>query len=346
MVRRGLHIIFLFAALILGACDKIYVHEFPGEDPVDPTIVNVTLHIHACEDYKFRDDVKEPVYTENWFYEPDRTARFIIEVNVDENFSQELVYREVFVTTEKKMKEEIVRTLPLHALNYKVSVWQDLTDPDNPESDVWYRTDPLNAVKIQESSIYVGGHDTKQVSSFTEGFNLHEYADKWNVELDIPFQLIRPQSKYIIVSTDVAKFVKSYNANYSTQGEMTAEEIFEQCTMKVSYNGFLPNGYNVKTGLLNDSQGGYGYNFAVTLINDNQAIVAYDYVLTVPDTAVNLALNLYDSNGVLVNTVSTLNVPISRNKITVIRGEYLTREYGGGVGIDPGFDGEFNIIIP
>ena len=117
--------------------------------------------------------------------------------------------------------------------------------------------------------------------------------------------------------------------------------------MRVVYNGYLPTGYNVSTGLLNDSQGGYGYDFKVKTIGNEAAIVAFDYVLTGPTpTSVNVGLVLYGEDGAVLNTVSSINVPLTRNKITVVKGEYLTREYGGGVGIDSDFDGEFNIIIP
>lgn len=39
-------------------------------------------------------------------------------------------------------------------------------------------------------------------------------------------------------------------------------------------------------------------------------------------------------------------MPIVRGKLTTVRDEFLTRDYAPGIGIDPGFDGEIDIVIP
>ena len=54
----------------------------------------------------------------------------------------------------------------------------------------------------------------------------------------------------------------------------------------------------------------------------------------------------YNEDGVEVNRVSGVKVPILRNKITTVRDEFLTREFAPGVDVDPSFEGEINIVIP
>ena len=39
----------------------------------------------------------------------------------------------------------------------------------------------------------------------------------------------------------------------------------------------------------------------------------------------------------------SLDVPVWLSTITLVKGNFLTTKASGGVGIDPGFDGEFNI---
>lgn len=55
---------------------------------------------------------------------------------------------------------------------------------------------------------------------------------------------------------------------------------------------------------------------------------------------------IYNEDGVEVNRVSGVKVPILRNKITTVRDEFLTREFAPGVDVDPSFEGEINIVIP
>ena len=40
-----------------------------------------------------------------------------------------------------------------------------------------------------------------------------------------------------------------------------------------------------------------------------------------------------------------IEVPLKRSMLTTVKGSFLMPDTGGGVAIDPGFDGEYNIII-
>ena len=353
MMKARNHILCLMCMLsvmITAGCRGIIVHEYPGQDGgeiVDPTLINLNIRITPCPLFSFSEDAALRVETSDYYPESEHSVRYLLELRVNESFNTDLVYREIITTTEDHLQDVIERSFSLHALHYKVLVWQDLTDSAAPEADYWFHTSPLTAIKVYEKNLYAGGGDSKQVSSAGQEMDLSPYMDDWNINLDIEVPLIRPESKYIIVSSDLQKFTKSYIANYPTKAELTPEQIFEKCKMRVVYNGYLPTGYNVSTGLLNDSQGGYGYDFEVKTIGNEAAIVAFDYVLTGPTpTSVNVGLVLYGEDGAVLNSVSSINVPLTRNKITVVSGEYLTREYGGGVGIDSDFDGEFNIIVP
>ena len=50
-------------------------------------------------------------------------------------------------------------------------------------------------------------------------------------------------------------------------------------------------------------------------------------------------------DGELIGSTSTINVPTMRGRNTIVRGRFLTSQATGGVGIDPGFDGEYNIEL-
>ncbi|WP_353937103.1 DUF6562 domain-containing protein [uncultured Muribaculum sp.] len=54
---------------------------------------------------------------------------------------------------------------------------------------------------------------------------------------------------------------------------------------------------------------------------------------------------MYDPDGALIGRVSPVDVSTKRSRNTVVKGRFLTSKATGGVGINPGFDGEFNIEI-
>ena len=59
-----------------------------------------------------------------------------------------------------------------------------------------------------------------------------------------------------------------------------------------------------------------------------------------------LEMIIYNGDGEEVNRVTGVEVPLKRNKITMVHDEFLTREFAPGIGIDPGFDGEINVVVP
>ena len=64
------------------------------------------------------------------------------------------------------------------------------------------------------------------------------------------------------------------------------------------------------------------------------------------ESAVKVNLTIRDGEGNLLNEIGDIDVPIVRGKLTTIRDEFLTRDYAPGIGINPGFDGEIDIVIP
>ena len=94
-------------------------------------------------------------------------------------------------------------------------------------------------------------------------------------------------------------------------------------------------------------------------INDNGFVSNYFYdaagertvKISAPDLAVfvngtestaSIILALFDEDGREVFTSNPIPVPVKSDRHTIMRGEFLTIETSGGVGIKPGFDGEYN----
>lgn len=340
MMTRVMKYLAKFAAictllLVAAACD---VHQFPGMDALDPTLINTKLRLipsQAMSAY-YPEDTDNSSITSVFGKGADLKARYLLEVYVDESFDHTRVYADTIVVRPEDTDKIIERELELHALHYKVLVWQDLTNGSDPQADLWYSVPQLTAVKVWEASMYVGMEDSKLAQTTNESFDLSQFAGKWNIDTVIDIPLLRPQAKFVLITSDLAKFIATHGP----------EATFEKCHVKISYNGFMPTGYNVNTGLLNDSKGGYSFEGKIAKLNDKEAIIAFDYVLVGPAaTSVDVKIEIFDEAGELLNSTNTVKIPLERNKYTIIRKEFLTKEYGGGVGIDSDFDGEYNIYV-
>lgn len=77
-------------------------------------------------------------------------------------------------------------------------------------------------------------------------------------------------------------------------------------------------------------------------------LLAYDYVLTsdTQEDHVLVDIAIYDrEDGTELNHFQNVDIPLRRNRETVVRGPFLTREVGSGIEIDDNFDGEFVVPI-
>ena len=95
-----------------------------------------------------------------------------------------------------------------------------------------------------------------------------------------------------------------------------------------------------------DSATGMSYEARIDILNDSEARLGFDYVMVNGhESSVAVALEIYDPDGTLIGRVSPVDVSTKRSRNTVVKGRFLTSKATGGVGINPGFDGEFNIEI-
>ena len=118
----------------------------------------------------------------------------------------------------------------------------------------------------------------------------------------------------------------------------------------VAYSGFLPYRYSVPRGVPFDATTGVNFVSSISETStegDGTATLGWDYVMVNgEESSVTMALGLYNDEGQLVGQSSTLNVPIKRGGITVVKDDFLTKTAsGGGIGIDPSFDGDINIYF-
>ena len=84
---------------------------------------------------------------------------------------------------------------------------------------------------------------------------------------------------------------------------------------------------------------GVVFNASLAEVTETSATLAFDYVF------VNGTERIYDDGGELVSESTGIRIPYKRNVVTRIYGDFLTRSYNSGVGIDPDYDGEYDIYL-
>ena len=82
------------------------------------------------------------------------------------------------------------------------------------------------------------------------------------------------------------------------------------------------------------------------MLDEHNARLGFDYVMVNGrESSVMVAVGLFDENGVRLSMTNPIEVPLKRSMLTTVKGSFLMQDTGGGVAINPDFDGEYNIII-
>lgn len=115
----------------------------------------------------------------------------------------------------------------------------------------------------------------------------------------------------------------------------------------IKYPAYMPSTYNIITDRPTDSSMGQWFEGKIEMLDDGNAELGFDYVfVNGSEASVQLAMEIYPLNGKsAVATTGTMTIPLMRGKLTEVRGKFLTTKTSEGIGIIPGFDGEFNIEI-
>lgn len=219
-------------------------------------------------------------------------------------------------------------TLSLLPGDYDLRLWADWTD--GTTADKHYNADDLTAVNVLTDG-YVANGETDGKDAYCIGkqpVSIGEGPDEAAVTLT------RPLARYRIVSNDV----KGYN-NLIAKGEKLPP--IENLDARVSYEGFLPTGFNVATGQPNDALQGISYKAGIVAAGgyaeDEARQVGADFVLAGADESfVTVTVQLTDrTTGETVSTVKGVKIPYRQGEQTTVTGTFLTAgRTSSGIDID------------
>lgn len=362
-MRRFAQHILICATLCFSllACN---VHQWP--DAAD--VVEVDLHL------EFNETI-EPLTTINRASEFSATSyddydiRYIIRAyKIKDNgylYSEPVDYgNDIFINPVASGDRNYDAKIFLPPGKYRIYAWADYVDNDSL-SDKFYLTGDFAKVDIARDA------DGKHIignNEYRDAFNGHVDVEVLPVyETDVPpveghIEMKRPLAQFEFITDDLDEFVarvlekKALEAQAS--GEVLPEEALKPSSVDLNefrivirHMGFMPDLFS----LLDHTGGVEGnpiystpsvsFESRIQRINQTEASLGFDYVfVNNNESKLKLSVSVYNKNNTLLSSVPDVVIPIKRSKLTTIRGSFMTQSAQGGVGIEPGFEGD--IIFP
>jgi hypothetical protein len=229
-------------------------------------------------------------------------------------------------------------TVALSAAKYVALVWVDFVRADNPNNDLYYLTGNLLAVTIDNSRPYRGYHVSKDAFTASVSVDLTS-AREQNARMEATVEVKRPFAFYRIVADDVAEYRAQHSANYADMRPNTTH---------LQYQAWFPMGYDAYPSLpdnYDDSGVHYTCNVPATDEPVTEVELAADFVFVGTVTTAHLVdFDIRTPQGARISRHNSLRIDLRRNRLTVIRGAFLTLgNSSGGTGIDFDFDEEIVI---
>ena len=227
---------------------------------------------------------------------------------------------------------------------YSLMVWADFVKAGTANN---YFYAPDNFAEITLLGEHKANTDLRDAFRGTAGVLLNGSNDN---EETIVVKMERPLAKFSFISNDLQKFIDkelaARNLN-ATRGDEDSRSLnLDDYKVMFYYNGFMPCAYNMFTYKPNDSKVGVNFESRIVVTDKSEALLGFDYVfVNGTESTASIILALFDEDGREVFTSNPIPVPVKSDRHTIMRGEFLTIETSGGVGIKPGFDGEYNYEI-
>lgn len=329
------------AALLIGVGVSSCVHQFPEDLEKGPVVLNVVHDLEWLPDYEMtltRADGEE--------YEIRYDFRIYPKGNTSMPVKSFSIYKKDL------SRPDFSTSLELPAGDYDIYAWSDYCYTKD-EEPLFY--DDTNFAAITYIKPYEGDTDLRDAFRGMTSFTVDApgYTEPRPVEATIT--LSRPLARYKFIATDLAEFID----REQTRGKMAPDGAPSQAgasqrwarlsdyIVKVVYPMYMPAVFdNFKNNPI-DSWTGVSFNCKMLQLSEDDAQIAMDYVyVNGEESGVQVMLELYDPDHILIARTNTITVPTKRDRTTLIYGKFLTTLRTDGVGINPDFDGEYNIEIP
>lgn len=358
------------AMVVLTAGSSCDVHEWPE---TDFSTTDFALHLQF--------DTDLPLYQEIYYSRGDLSAldqdsrtsiydhdiRHIIEVYPAGNGSKSrataspvcsFVYNESSVVNFDR-----TYNVKLPEGDWDIYVFTDFVDAGS-QNDKYYKTSDFSAIIYPDRGSYSGSNECRQVfRGMTSVHVEHPYRfleDETLPNYEATVEMRRPMARYEFISTDMDEFIKllpNISSRYresrgnddpaaeSDGSRSLSRADIEEFKVVFRYTAYMPSQYNVFSDKPTDSWTGMTYESRMDIVDDGISL-GFDYLFVNGSEAIaNVACEVYNGDGEKIASTPSIEVPVLRSKNTIVKGEFLSSSSSGGVTIQPGFDGDYNIEI-
>ena len=349
-MKHLLYLVIYVSLLHLSACD---VHEWPEEVPLTKDYFTVYLD--------FDTDMDE----QDYFYDSrsveliaDYEMRYVLKAfpyestrNTDgtRSISRSSMWEYSFTRPVSLNDYDTQVDLKIPKGEYTLMVWADFVKKGTT-AHCFYNPDNFSEIVLH------GDHkaNTDLRDAFRGTTPVEVLGTKPNEDaVDIIIPMERPLAKFTVVTTDLREFFEREEDAARKRAEARGEEYEESRGVKLEdyqvvfyYSGFMPCAYSMFTDKPIDSKTGVVFYSKLEQINEEEARLGFDFVMVNgTDASVMVTMGLLDAEGNPVSTSDEINVPLNRSVNTIVRGKFLIQEAGGGIGIDPSFNGDHNVEI-
>lgn len=367
MKRRYLTILVAAAACAswLTGCEAT-IHQYPGTE--EKRMEDFVVQLHADRTppafYKeivydrdgHRTETEQEAEASPAYLPDDRLAlRFVVEVHDNSRSGDEAVLarRELTVDNDALPPQaEVHFSLPAGG-SYTAVSWADYVPVANPV-DWHYDTSRLDFIEVNTETVMQELHHKNSATGFTtfhragdgsvslacsQAVTRADGADVSQEESDgmlVPVYMTRPSGRLRLYADDLAEFLQ-------------AGGNIEEVQVVIRYKQFVSVAY--------DALGQEPCRWVSTretrthpsIVNETGNVcLAYDYILVDSDDETHVMADFYflDAEGHELSHTANVDIPLRRNRETVVRGSFLTHNLGdGGLGVDEGFDDEYVIVI-
>lgn len=365
-------LLMVVAATLFGSCDAT-IHEYPEPEPAPEPVLTLRFSFdNALPLYKV---IETEQLTRATTATGAMDRRFIVQAFRTDNS------RGNSRTAERTPDYTFTYTLPdlgqdatydvhpdLPAGSYRFMVWEDYVAVGT-NAGTFYNADNFEEIILRRSDTgeHQGNTDLRDAFRAVKDTTLLRTSDE---VVNIPME--RPLAKYEFITTDLDEFLarimhqiaeretqaqaQAAGSNTASAGEPhsdasgtladTRAVSLDEYTVRFTYPLYMPCSYNMFTNRPADSWTTVTFEGNIERISDTEARLGFDYVfVNGAEAMATVGLAIYNKEGTQVASVATITIPLLRSHLTTVRGKFLTTTNNGSIGIDPTFDGEFNIRI-